>query len=75
MKELGYGDGYKYAHSFADAYVPQEYLPEPLRGQRWYDPTDFGYEKTVKERLELWAKLKRETRDEAREMRNEKRET
>ena len=60
MKELGYGEGYKYAHGFAGAYVPQEYLPEPLRGQRWYDPTEFGYEKTVKERMEWWEKLKRE---------------
>src|SRR5216684_2894122 len=38
MKELGYGDGYKYAHRFEGAYAPQEYLPEPLRGQRWYGP-------------------------------------
>ncbi len=67
MKELGYGEGYKYAHSFADAYVPQEYLPEALRGQRWYDPTEFGYEKTVKERMEWWDRLKRETGFEKRE--------
>jgi putative ATPase len=67
MKELGYGDGYKYAHSFEGAYAPQEYLPEPLRGQRWYDPSDFGYEKTVKERMEAWARIKRETGNEKRE--------
>src|SRR2546422_2645497 len=60
LKELGYGQGYKYAFDSADAYLPQEYLPEPLRGQRWYDPTEFGYEKTVKERMEWWEKLKRE---------------
>jgi putative ATPase len=58
MKELGYGAGYKYAHEYADGYVPQEYLPESLRGQNWYRPTDFGYEKTVAERMEFWAKLK-----------------
>ncbi len=67
MKELGYGDGYKYAHRFEGAYVPQEYLPEPLRGQRWYDPSEFGYEKTVKERMAAWERIKRETRDEKRE--------
>jgi len=61
MKELGYGDGYKYPHSFAGAYAPQEYLPEPLRGQRWYDPSDFGYEKTVKERMAVWERIKRES--------------
>jgi putative ATPase len=60
MKELGYGEGYKYAHSYAGGYAPQEYLPEALRGQRWYEPTEFGYEKTVKERLEWWARLRRE---------------
>jgi putative ATPase len=60
MKELGYGDGYRYAHDHAGAYAPQEYLPEVLRGARWYDPTDSGYEKTVKERIEWWQRLKRD---------------
>src|SRR2546427_770517 len=40
MEELGYGAGYKYAHAYDHAYVPQEYLPEALRGQRWYEPTE-----------------------------------
>ena len=60
MKDLGYGAGYKYAHAHENAYVPQEYLPESLRGAKWYAPTEFGYEKTVKERIEWWEKLKRE---------------
>ena len=60
MKDLGYGDGYRYAHDYADAYAAQEYLPEALRGARWYDPTDSGYEKTVKERIEWWQRLKRD---------------
>jgi putative ATPase len=60
MKDLGYGAGYKYAFDSEQAYIPQEYLPEALRGSRWYEPTDFGYEKTVKERMEWWEKLKRE---------------
>jgi putative ATPase len=60
MEELGYGEGYKYAHAYPDAYVPQDYLPEPLRGVRWYEPTEFGHEKTIKERLEWWERLKRE---------------
>jgi putative ATPase len=58
LKELGYGAGYKYAHEYEHAYVPQEYLPERLRGQKWYRPTEFGYEKTVAERMEFWARLK-----------------
>jgi replication-associated recombination protein RarA len=34
-------------------------LPEALRGRRWYQPSEFGYEKTVKERMDRWDKLKR----------------
>ena len=60
MKDLGYGAGYKYAFDSAQAYIPQEYLPEALRGASWYVPTDFGYEKTIKERMEWWQKLKRD---------------
>ena len=60
MKGLGYGEGYQYAHDHPDAYVPQEYLPEPLRGARWYTPSEFGYEKTVRERMEWWERIKRE---------------
>jgi putative ATPase len=59
MKELGYGGGYKYAHDYDDAYVPQEYLPPTLRGAKWYEPADAGYEKTVRERMEWWDKLKK----------------
>src|SRR5213592_1896969 len=58
MKELGYGEGYKYAHVYEHAYVPQEYLPEVLRGAKWYQPSESGYEKTVAERMEFWARLK-----------------
>jgi putative ATPase len=59
MKELGYGEGYKYAFDSENAYVPQEYLPERLRGAEWYQPSDVGYEKTVKERMAWWLELKK----------------
>jgi len=72
MEELGYGAGYKYAHAFEHAYVPQEYLPEVLRGASWYQPTDSGFEKTIGERMAFWQKLKERI---ARETGNEKRET
>jgi len=58
MKELGYGEGYKYAHDYDQAYVPQEYLPGSLRGAKWYEPADAGYEKTIKERLAWWERLR-----------------
>jgi putative ATPase len=60
MAELGYGAGYKYAHAYDDAYVPQDYLPEVLRGQKWYEPTEFGLEKDIKKRMEWWENLKRD---------------
>jgi putative ATPase len=60
MKGLGYGEGYKYAFDSDNAYLPQEYLPESLRGASWYKPTELGYEKTVKERMEWWEKLRKE---------------
>jgi putative ATPase len=59
MKELGYNKGYQYAHNSPDAYLPQEYLPDQLRGMEFYRPGGFGYEKKIVERLEWWAKLKR----------------
>jgi putative ATPase len=58
MKELGYHRGYRYAHDSPEAYVPQEYLPDELRGVAFYIPGAFGHEKKIAERLEWWAKLK-----------------
>jgi len=58
MKELGYSEGYRYAHDFEEAYVSQEYLPEALRGDIYYTPTGRGYEKVIQERLEKWRKLR-----------------
>jgi putative ATPase len=60
MKELGYGKGYRYAHDSPDAYLPQEYLPDELRGTAFYRPGGFGYEKRVAERMEWWERKKRE---------------
>jgi putative ATPase len=62
MKELGYNRGYRYAHDSPDAYLPQEYLPDQLRGRTFYAPGAFGHEKKIAERLEWWAKLKSEDR-------------
>jgi len=52
MKKLGYGKGYRYAHDYADAKVDQQHLPEKIKGRRFYFPTDRGFEKTIKERME-----------------------
>ncbi len=58
MRELGYNQGYQYAHNSPDAYLPQEYLPDQLQGMEFYRPGTFGYEKEIAERLERWSKLK-----------------
>jgi len=58
MKEFGYGEGYRYAHHYRDAFAPQNYLPDELQGEVFYHPTDRGYERTVAERLERWRKLR-----------------
>jgi putative ATPase len=54
MKEIGYGKGYKYAHSYGGHIVEQEHLPEKLKGRSYYHPGDEGFEKEMKERLALW---------------------
>ena len=59
MKDLGYGKDYKYAHNYDEAFVPQEYLPEKLRGQIYYNPSGRGYEKTIKKWVDKWRELKR----------------
>jgi putative ATPase len=59
MKELGYGAGYQYAHDAPEAYIPQEYLPEALRGTQFYTPGPFAFEKEVAKRLAWWEELKR----------------
>ena len=59
MKDLGYGKGYRYDHAEEEALAAgQEYLPYALRGSRWYEPTERGYEKVVAERLEWWRRLR-----------------
>jgi putative ATPase len=58
MKEMGYGRNYKYAHDYEEAYVPQEYLPETLKERRFYTPSDSGYEKLIRQRLEQWRQRK-----------------
>ncbi len=60
MKDLGYGRDYQYAHDFEEAYVPQDYLPEALAGKIFYHPTERGYEKIVKQRLDRWRSLKKQ---------------
>jgi putative ATPase len=54
MKSMGYSGGYRYPHNFSGNYVPEDYLPDELRGQRYYQPSDSGEEAEIRERLEKW---------------------
>ena len=59
MKDIGYGDGYQYAHDEDDNVTTQEDLPEELKGRVFYRPGKFGFEKDVNKRIEYWMKKKR----------------
>lgn len=74
MKDLGYGDGYQYAHDFQDAFVAQDYLPEPLQNKRFYLPSNRGYEKTIQQRMEYWRKQRSESRKQEAGVRSQKSE-
>ena len=50
--KLGHGVGYKYAHDYPEHYVKQQYLPDEIKDAKFYEPTDIGCEKAIKERLE-----------------------
>lgn len=55
MKNLGYGKGYKYSHDGEKGYQSQQFLPEAAKDQKFYEPTDHGFEKNIRQYLE-WLK-------------------
>ena len=62
MKDLNYGKDYQYAHEAPDAIADMKCLPPSLAGKKYYNPTDRGFEKEIKRRLEGWEKVKEERR-------------
>jgi len=61
MRELGYGKNYKYAHDYDDHFVHEQYLPDELKDEIYYEPTDIGREATLKKYLEkIWKKRQKE---------------
>jgi putative ATPase len=60
MKQLDYGKDYRYAHDDRDAITGMDCLPASLQGRTYYEPTDRGFEKEIKRRLELWEKIKQQ---------------
>ena len=62
MKDEGYGAGYDYDHDAPDAFSGQDYFPEELGRQAYYDPPHRGFEREIRKRLDYWAKLRAERR-------------
>jgi putative ATPase len=60
MKNEGYGRGYSYDHDKAEAFSGQNYFPDALPRQKFYDPAERGFEREIKKRLDYWAKLRQE---------------
>jgi putative ATPase len=60
MRHEGYGRGYAYDHDSEEAFSGQDYFPEELGRQTYYDPPERGFEREIKKRLQYWAKLRKE---------------
>ncbi|MGU3576271.1 replication-associated recombination protein A [Brucellaceae bacterium C25G] len=60
MKGEGYGDGYAYDHDQPDAFSGQDYFPEKLGRQNFYQPVERGFERELRKRLDYWQRLRQE---------------
>ncbi|HEU4986542.1 MAG TPA: replication-associated recombination protein A [Rhizobiaceae bacterium] len=60
MKQENYGRGYAYDHDQPDAFSGQDYFPEELGRQQFYDPPERGFEREIRKRLDYWKKLRQE---------------
>jgi putative ATPase len=58
MKELGYHEGYQYDHDHEGAFSGQNFWPDDLGPQTFYEPAERGFEREIKKRLEYWTKLR-----------------
>ncbi len=64
MRDVGYGRGYKYPHRYPGHFVRENYLPEGLRGRRYYQPGELGFEREIRKRLTSWWKERYEEKSE-----------
>ncbi len=60
MKGEGYGEGYRYDHDEPDAFSGQDYFPDALGRQSFYEPVERGFEREIRKRMDYWAKLRKE---------------
>ncbi len=61
MKDEGYSDGYQYDHDAPDAFAAQDFFPDNLGRQVYYDPPERGFERDIRKRLDFWNKRRNET--------------
>jgi putative ATPase len=60
MKDIGYGAGYQYDHAAPEGFSGEDYWPEGMEAQTFYEPVERGFEREVKKRLDYWNKLRSE---------------
>jgi putative ATPase len=60
MRSEGYGADYEYDHDSPDAFSGQNYWPEAIGRQKFYEPVERGFEREIRKRLEYWARLRKE---------------
>ncbi|RJY08974.1 replication-associated recombination protein A [Aurantiacibacter aquimixticola] len=60
MKDIGYGEGYRYDHNAEEGFSGDDYWPDAMEPQTFYEPVERGFERKVRERLDYWAKLRGE---------------
>jgi putative ATPase len=58
MKDLGYSKGYEYDHGTAEGFSGQDYFPDGMRRERFYQPVERGFEREILKRIEYWDKLR-----------------
>jgi len=66
MRDLGYGKGYQYDHNTPEAFSGQNYFPDGMARETFYEPAERGFEREIKKRLDYWSRLReRKAKDEA----------
>jgi putative ATPase len=56
MKDLGYGNDYKYSHSYKNNFVEQDFMPKEIENKKFYEPQENTQEKSIRDRLTKWWK-------------------
>ena len=59
MKDFGYGQDYHYAHDYPSGFYPEEFLPDSLKGRKFYNPSPYGFEEKMKKQYEFLESLKK----------------